>query len=213
MAVEEWVIRSVVEDADGTEPRWLVLFDVPTEYAPDGVYSVSMPKDIVQNYAALYGYDVDDPADMDELHDYILHTAYMGEVDRRKGESAEKFHPYKNRMEDARAAVSVSLAAFKETRAITESTTARIEWSDPLTGEKLEEVGSVVEFIRQETKIDREAFEAKLGQTQQTRIAVAMEMAFKENIRRTALADPSGEGIGAHGRQQRGNPNRPGPLR
>lgn len=79
--VSDWKILDVVEDLGaGDGPRLLITYSVPTKHAPDGVYSYSFPKDSFNVYAAVYGYDVNDEQDRQDLFDHVIHQAYLNTV-------------------------------------------------------------------------------------------------------------------------------------
>jgi hypothetical protein len=71
--MNEWEIVRIEDDpgASAADDRWLVVYSVPLEYSP-GTFSYSFPKSIMNTYAALYEYDVDDPGQVDDLFDFIM---------------------------------------------------------------------------------------------------------------------------------------------
>lgn len=69
----DWEIVRIVEDVHASDsPRWLVVYRVPTTVSPDGIYSVSMPKGLLNSFAAAYEYDIDNPREVDDLFDHVM---------------------------------------------------------------------------------------------------------------------------------------------
>lgn len=75
--MEDWVVTEILEDHDGVDERWVVIFNVPKNYAADGVFSYSFPKKTFAYRAAEFGYDIDDPDDREALFQHVLHEGYL----------------------------------------------------------------------------------------------------------------------------------------
>jgi len=125
----EWTLVDVHDDPhdDPAEDRWLLVYRVPApDYAPDGIYTVSVPKAALNNVAPVYGFDVGDPADAEAAFDYLMHLPAMQEVARRQAEpfTAEgmarqvSMNPYEMPAEAARRLADEHLAAFKRVHRI-----------------------------------------------------------------------------------------------
>ncbi|MFC7582419.1 hypothetical protein ACFQYP_00415 [Nonomuraea antimicrobica] len=86
----DWVLVEVHDDlhVEQQDDRWLLIYEVPTTVAPDGRYSVSYPKGMVNDWAATYGYDLDDPGDVDALFDHLFHLPAM----REEARLADRLH-------------------------------------------------------------------------------------------------------------------------
>lgn len=71
--MSDWEIIRIKDDpaASDTE-RWTIVYQVPVEYAPDGVFSLSIPKATLNVHAAAYEYDIDDPDQVDALFDHVM---------------------------------------------------------------------------------------------------------------------------------------------
>jgi hypothetical protein len=71
--MSDWEIIRIKDDvaASDTE-RWTIVYQVPVEYAPDGVFSLSIPKATLNVHAAAYEYDIDNPAQVDALFDHVM---------------------------------------------------------------------------------------------------------------------------------------------
>jgi hypothetical protein len=104
----EWEIVRIDEDPGGTpdHDRWLVTYRVPAEYSPDGTFSYSFPKDSMNKFAALYEYDVNDAAQVDELFDYIMSRPMLKA--RPVGARAATGHPQRVAPEAATHVQSLS---------------------------------------------------------------------------------------------------------
>jgi len=122
--VADWVLSDVHDDQhdDPAEDRWLLIYQVPApEYAPDGTYSVSMPKGMLAEFAAAYGFDPGDPGDVQVAFDYLIHQPFMVEVARRgqapfTGEGVMRevaANPLEMPAATARRLAEEHLAAFK----------------------------------------------------------------------------------------------------
>lgn len=122
----EWTLVDVVDDPadDPAEDRWLLVYQVPSEYAPDGIYSVSVPKELLGGFAAAYGFDP--VAEAEAAFDYLVHLPFMQEVARRqaepfteKGAAAQvSFNPYEMPASASRLRAAEHLDAFKKTHRI-----------------------------------------------------------------------------------------------
>lgn len=120
----DWVLTDVADDSQ--DDRWLLVYQVPSEYAPDGTYSVSMPKDMLTDFAAAYGFDPADPDDAEAAFEYLIHLPAMQEVARRAAdpfaaqgmERQVAMNPYEMSSEVARRLCEAHLAAFKRVHRI-----------------------------------------------------------------------------------------------
>ena len=122
----DWVLTDVAEDSQAQDERWLLVYQVPAEYAPDGTYSVSMPKGMLADFAITHGFDPADPDDASAAFDYLLHLPFMQEVARRgvepfaaKGALRQvAMNPYEMSAAAARGLAGDHLAAFKQAHRI-----------------------------------------------------------------------------------------------
>lgn len=74
----DWEIARIVEDLGARDAeRWLIVCTVPDVVAPDGIYSTSMPKTMLNAYAAAYEYNIEDPEHMDQLFDLVLNIPML----------------------------------------------------------------------------------------------------------------------------------------
>ena len=77
----DWDIIRIVEDLGSPDAeRWMIVYQVPTDISDDGILSVSIPKTLFNSYAAAYEYDIDDPAQLDELFDLVMTTPMLSHV-------------------------------------------------------------------------------------------------------------------------------------
>jgi len=155
--VETWTLVDVHADIQLDGDRWLLVYNVPTEYAPDGTYSVSYPADMVNHWAVTYGYDLDDPAGVDELFDHLLLAPYMAEVARREGRAYElASNPYEMAATSARELARDQVAEFKQAHAIeSESAPAAMKASGRTDGGKTG--GTLLDTVRADmlARVDR----------------------------------------------------------
>lgn len=127
--MSEWQIIEIREDVEHSDAeRWLVVYRTPIEYAPgSGIYSYSFPKDIFHNWAAVYGYNVDDPQDVEALFDHVTYHAYINEVLRKEGRADEIVaNPFELGADEARARVQAHVAEFKASRPLAAAPAARL---------------------------------------------------------------------------------------
>ncbi|GIH26079.1 hypothetical protein Aph01nite_43890 [Acrocarpospora phusangensis] len=115
-----WKMLRVDEDLESEKtPRWLMVFEVPQEYAPDGVYSVSIPKGLVNDWAAVFEYDMARQDHVDDLLDYLVYFAYINEALRREGRADEVLSdPLALDPGQARSMIKGQLSEFKAERPI-----------------------------------------------------------------------------------------------
>ena len=91
----DWKITRIVEDLGSPDAdRWLVVYQVSTDVAPDGVFSMSLPKAVLNTYAALFEYDVTDPEQLDDLFDHVMSIPMMQDTLWREGRMAEQVKPF-----------------------------------------------------------------------------------------------------------------------
>lgn len=91
----DWEITRIVEDLGSPDgDRWLVVYQVSTDVAPDGVFSMSMPKAVLNTYAALFEYDVTDPEHLDDLFDHVMSIPMMQDTLHQEGRMAEHVKPF-----------------------------------------------------------------------------------------------------------------------
>jgi hypothetical protein len=173
--VSGWEVVNVHEDLDADDGhRWLIVYSVPVEYAPDGVYSVSLPKDIFNNWAAVYGYDVDDPQDVDALFNHVTYHAYINEVLRKEGRADEIVaNPFELGADEARARVQAHVAEFKASRPLGTASAATSPGgrsSDPH------------DVIRADmaTRLDRAAVDKHMDAVKQARKTVMAKVAARK---------------------------------
>lgn len=154
--MDQWHVVGVHDDTDSSDgERWLITYQVPLAYAPDGFYSASIPKGLVNNWAALYDYDVDDPQELDELLDYVLYTVYMDEVLRKEGRRHELVSDPFGDPAEAKASIRAHLKDFKKARPLVQTADAKLQ-RKAAAGKS---VGDLHDVIKQDMKsrIDREA--------------------------------------------------------
>jgi hypothetical protein len=115
-----WELTGLADDdqADDGE-RWVIEYQVPPEVAHSGEYSVSMPKDYALELAAVYGYDVDDPGDREDLMRHVTYLAYARETLSREGRLHEvQFDPFSMPAAEARERVQAALKELEAARPI-----------------------------------------------------------------------------------------------
>jgi hypothetical protein len=73
VSASDWEIIRIKDDpaSQGNE-RWTIVYSVPVEYAPDGVFSFSIPKNILNSIAAAFEYDIADADDLDAAFDHLM---------------------------------------------------------------------------------------------------------------------------------------------
>lgn len=96
-----------------------MVFEVPQEYAPDGIYSVSIPKGLINDWAAVFEYDMARQDHVDDLLDYLTYFAYINECLRREGRTEEVISdPIGLDPGHARSVIKGQLSEFKNKRPI-----------------------------------------------------------------------------------------------
>ncbi len=115
-----WELTGLADDDEAHDgERWVIEYQVPSDVAPDGVYSVSMPKDYVNDVAAVYGYDVDDPGHREDLMRHVTYLAYARETLRREGRLDDvQFDPFTLPAAEARERVQAALKELEAERPI-----------------------------------------------------------------------------------------------
>lgn len=179
-----WEVVSVLEDLDSEDGhRWLIVYRVPVEYAPDGVYSVSLPKDIFNGWAAIYGYDVDDPQDVEALFDHVTYQAYINEVLRREGRADEIIdNPFHLGADEARARVQAHVAEFKQSRPITQSQMVKVAAGDLVAGARNVDVHDVIR-ADMHARLDKAVVAERADAVKDTRAAVQARLAARKATR------------------------------
>lgn len=123
-----WEVVDLREDGD----RWLVIYNVPAEYAPDGTYSVSFPKSMYNQYAAIFEYDLDSQQDVDDLFDHVTYIAYVNAVLHKEGRGHEVVaSPYDVDPAEAKATIKAQVAEFKKNRPIMQGRQVRESMAAP----------------------------------------------------------------------------------
>jgi hypothetical protein len=116
----DWTLTDLHDDVQERESqdRWLLLYETPPELGATG-YSVSYPKSMVTGFAATYGYDLDDPADVDIMFDHLFHLPFVREVALAENRAHEvKVNPYQVSAETARAVADAQVEEFKRSHRI-----------------------------------------------------------------------------------------------
>lgn len=114
----DWEIARIVEDLGSPDAdRWLIVYNVSTDIAPDGVFSMSVPKAVLNTYAALFEYDVTDPEQVDDLFDHVMSVPMMQDVLHREGRLAEKVNPFKVAPHAGKASVKGLVSELKAGKA------------------------------------------------------------------------------------------------
>ncbi|WP_424533621.1 hypothetical protein ACOZ38_25130 [Sphaerisporangium viridialbum] len=116
-----WTLIDLLDDVrhDEANDRWLLIYKVPTDIVSSGDYSYSYPKNLGINLAAVYGYDVTKPEDVDELFDHVTYQAYMWETLRQEGRTLELQHnPFEMNVDAARSLVGGVVSTLKRDRPI-----------------------------------------------------------------------------------------------
>jgi hypothetical protein len=119
-----WVVRELI--ADAIDPnRWLVTFNVPAEFAGGGgIYSMSIPRDLMNHWAPAYGYNISNPDDIDELFEHIIYYLYLMEIDNREKNASGGAAPLAVTMSVPRSVREITrerIAALKEVAPIVQN--------------------------------------------------------------------------------------------
>lgn len=167
MAEQAWEIVRLQEDlTNPDDERWLITYSVPAEYATNGVYSYSFPKSMFNSYAAVFGYDANDPEQVEDLFEHVLQWAHTGEVLRREGSSAD-VDPFAVTAGQARAAVKANIERARKALPVVERQSAVVA----ARGAASAEVGSVLDAIRADmlSRLDPEAIAVQQQAVQRAR--------------------------------------------
>ncbi|MFD1547022.1 hypothetical protein [Nonomuraea guangzhouensis] len=68
--MSDWDIIRIKDDV--AAGRWTIVYNVPTEYAPDGIFSFSMPKDAFNSVAVAFEYDIENSGHVDDMFDHLM---------------------------------------------------------------------------------------------------------------------------------------------
>lgn len=109
--MEDWEVAEILEDHDGVEERWLVIFNVPEKYAHDGRFSYSFPKKTFAYRAAEFGYDIDDPDDREALFQHVLHEGYLAATGQLTARG--QFNPLNSEVRQAKTLVQERFQAVR----------------------------------------------------------------------------------------------------
>ena len=116
--MDDWEITGIVEDLESPDgERWLIVYRVSTDIAPNGVFSSSIPKSLLNTYAALYEYDIDDPEQVDDLFDHVMSLSMMKTVLHQEGRIAEQVNPMAVKPSEGRAKVKRLVGELKAGKA------------------------------------------------------------------------------------------------
>jgi hypothetical protein len=113
----EWKLTDLYDDVHVREheDRWLLTYNVPSELEHDGVYSVSMPKNMINDFASTYGYDLDDEQDVKDMFEHLFNLPFVREIARREGRNAEaSANPYEMPVETAKRLAKTQVQEFKQ---------------------------------------------------------------------------------------------------
>lgn len=186
----EWIITDLYNDIqiDEANDRCLLIYEVPIEHAADGIYSVSMPKNMITDFAATYGYDLDDPADVDDLWEHLIHLPYMMETARREGRAHEvAVNPYEMTAQAARKLAKDQVAEAKQRGRITERPTPA---STATHSASAAEVSGILDIARRDMlgRADAAAARSLAAEKQRTRQQTQermFDMALRMNASRS----------------------------
>lgn len=151
--MEEWLITEIREDFDGAEDRWLIVFQVPTKYAPDGVFSYSFPKSAFSYRAAEFGYNVDDPDDREALFQHVIHGGYLGATGQLT--ASGDLNPVRKQRLVAKQAVTERLASVRSTLRVTQADRPVLKVAGRA-GLAAKTPADVLDVIRADMRIDRD---------------------------------------------------------
>lgn len=148
--MEEWSIQEIREDLSTPgEERWLLIYNAPPEFAPDGVFSYSFPKMSFTARAAEFGYNVDDPDEIEDLFQHVIHEGYlMAAGDRHDG----MVNPYVEAADSAKKRVKDQLASVRKTVRLSQAARPLIAVNGRQTADTS---GDVLDVIRNNMQIDR----------------------------------------------------------
>lgn len=69
----DWDIIRIKDDSPApTSERWTIVYSVPTHYSPDGVFSLSMPKNVLNSVAVAFEYDFENDDDVNDMFDHLI---------------------------------------------------------------------------------------------------------------------------------------------
>jgi hypothetical protein len=110
--VKDWKLVEIFDDVGGGEERWLLVFEVPTEFAPDGRWCSSFPKTIVNDVAGVYHMDIDSDEHLEEMIDHVLFHPCVDVIERvrNRWRGVPSWHT------KARGAAAADVRAFKTGR-------------------------------------------------------------------------------------------------
>jgi hypothetical protein len=125
-----WVVKDVIDMAahhssDGE--RWTIVYEVDPNIWTGGTFHVSFPKAMVNEWAALYGYDLEDEAEVELLIEQILYTAYVNEMLVRSGRHDEVIvNPYDLDPAEAKQRIHGHIQEFKAKAPIVDNRNVRL---------------------------------------------------------------------------------------
>jgi hypothetical protein len=119
----DWDIIRIKDDPAAIDtPRWTIVYRVPVEYSPDGIFSHSTPKTVLNTYAAAYEYDVEDEEQLGLLFDHVL-TRPMLTAGRVAEPASDSLAKVLERGDAAAHAVAKAAAACRGDQ---------VRWRDPV---------------------------------------------------------------------------------
>lgn len=178
--MEDWVITEIRENHDGVEDRWLIVYSVPTKYAPNGVFSYSFPKSAFSYRAAEFGYDVDDPDDREALFQHVIHGGYLGATGQTT--AASELNPVRAARHVAKASAAVRLESVGRAVRMSQAAKPVLLVASALAAEAPTDV---LDIIRNDMRIDRDLIAAWGEKVQQMR-----EEHARDEARRSAREQP-----------------------
>jgi hypothetical protein len=160
-----WVLSHLVDDVTTSEERWTLAFEVPQGGplgAAGGLHGVSIPKDVVNDWAAVYGYDLDTDEGLEQVVDHMLYFGYLETVLPEIGEHpTENESPLAFSQDAARGRVQAKIAELKKKWEIKEKrqdASIRTAGARAGSSERVMKGASIRDVLKEETRqrVDKE---------------------------------------------------------
>ncbi|GAA4560489.1 hypothetical protein GCM10023193_20670 [Planotetraspora kaengkrachanensis] len=160
-----WVLSHLVDDVTTAEERWTLAFEVPQGGplgAGGGLHGVSLPKAIVNDWAAVYGYDLDTDEGLEQVVDHMLYFGYLETVLPEIGEHpTDNLSPMAFSQEAAKGRVQDKIADFKkkwEIKQKHQDVEIRTAGGPARSPDRVMKGASIWEVLKQETRqrVDKE---------------------------------------------------------
>lgn len=149
MAEESWVLIGLSESDGGGRGNdfWNLTYEVPERYSNNGMYCVSIPKILIENYAIEFGYDIENPDEVDALFKHISYLGPMIEKDKENGVDPSTRIPRLLGAKNARASVHEQIAEIEQNMPVIQRNLTRIKMGVKAYGAETPEINTEIDLF------------------------------------------------------------------